>query len=384
MGCDRSLWNPTSALVLPFIAASIFPSNVEAQDRPFPIGGGQDVEALTQEDARELQITGFAVGNYAYAARTGENSFAASKIALSLFRELSDHVWMFGQLTTALEEPEEEGGDPVTEIEIDNLLVNLTPPGANNLSLSFGKFDVPLGFERDDEPLNLQPTTSFNFELARPAKMVGLVGRWAMSPQVGLTLLAGNGWDSQIDPNKHKTGGMRLGVLPTQQVSLGLGGMYGNEGEEDETTGRYLLSFDYAFQPTAAWIIGGEANWGGDREALETGGDAQWYGATMTVFHRFVRRFGAVARAEVLRDRDGARTGDPQTLTSYTLAPLYFIGTGREGIFANIEHTTFRIPRLQARAEARLDHSSEPVFTDSDGNPDTWDLHFVFQIVATF
>lgn len=59
------------------------------------------------------------------------------------------------------------GGDPVTEI--DNLLVNLTLPGMSDLSLSFGKFDIPLGFERDDEPLNLQPTTSFHFELARPA-----------------------------------------------------------------------------------------------------------------------------------------------------------------------------------------------------------------------
>ena len=384
MSLARHRRQPTGALILPVIATLLLAAPARAQDRPLPLGEGQDLQELTGEAGHELQITGFAVGNYSYAGRTRENSFAASKIALSLFRELSDHVWIFGQLTTALEDPEEEGGDPVTEIEIDNLLVNLTPPGLSNLSLSFGKFDIPLGFERDDEPLNLQPTTSFNFELGRPAKMVGVVGRWALSPQADLTVMGGNGWNSEIDPNELKTGGVRLGVLPSEHVSLGLGGMFGNEGAEDETTERYLLSFDYAVQPASTWIIGGEANWGGDHDAAPGGGDAQWYGATMTLFHRLVRRFGVVARAEVLRDRDGARTGVPQTLTSYTLAPLYFLGTGREGIFANVEHTTFRIPRLQVRAEARLDHSSEPVFADGDGNPDTWDLNFVFQIVATF
>jgi hypothetical protein len=72
-----------------------------------------------------------------------------------------------------------------------------------------------------------------------------------------------------------------------------------------------------------------------------------------------------------------------QTLQSLTLSPVYLLGTGREGIFANVEHTTFRIPRLQIRLEARLDHSSEPVFEGTDG-VDTWALRYLVQFVTTF
>src|SRR2546430_5840209 len=32
-------------------------------------------------------------------------------------------------------------------------------------TVAFGRFDSPIGFERDDEPLNLIPTNSFNFTL---------------------------------------------------------------------------------------------------------------------------------------------------------------------------------------------------------------------------
>ncbi|HEY9016051.1 MAG TPA: hypothetical protein VIM84_13435, partial [Gemmatimonadales bacterium] len=130
-----------------------------------PIELGNQPEDLGEIDRFSLQITGFGVGDYAYFGRTGENSFAASKVAVALFREITDNAYIFGQLTTALEEPEEPGGEPVTEIEIDNLLFSWVPPGASNLALNVGKLDLPIGFERDDEPLNFLVSPSYNFEL---------------------------------------------------------------------------------------------------------------------------------------------------------------------------------------------------------------------------
>ncbi len=113
---------------------------------------------------------------------------------------------------------EEEGGEGVvTEIEIDNFIVNFTPPGATGVSLSLGKCDSPLGFERDDEPLNLQSTTSFNFEFGRPIKFVGLGGRWNISPRIDLLAMVTNGWESQIDPNSEgplRRVGAALGLMP--------------------------------------------------------------------------------------------------------------------------------------------------------------------------
>jgi len=380
-------WGRALPLLAAFAVTGALPRALCAQDVPIDLGrtSGQSLDDLTGEDRFPLQITGFGVGDYSYDQRSGDNTARAGKLAVAFFREVSERVWFFGQLTTALASGgEAAAGDEVpTEIEIDNLLVNFTPGGASGVSLSFGKFDVPVGFERDDEPLNFQATPSYNFELARPAKMVGLVGRWAVSPQVDLTAMAGNGWDAQLDLNHGKTAGLRLGLIPTEHTSFGVSGLLGGEGEAGDVHDRYLLSADYALEPGRGWILAGEANFGGDRGVLENGGDARWYGATLTVFRRLSEHVGATLRGETFRDRDGARTGEAQALRSLTFSPIVFVGTGREGIFANVEHTTFRIPRFQLRAEARLDHSSEPVFGGA-GGPHDWAMRYVLQVVTTF
>ncbi len=353
----------------------------DTTDRPIDLGSQS--EDLGEIDRFPLQLTGFGVGSYSYAGRTGENSFAASKVALAAFREITAHTYLFGQLTTALEEPEDGEGDLVTEIEIDNLLISLVPPGASNVAVNFGKLDLPIGFERDDEPLNFLVTPSFNFELGRPVKMVGLEGTWTASPGFAVSGFVFNGWGTDLEPNHGKTGGLRLEALPAAGVTLGLSGLYGAEGEQGETNDRYLLTFDYAVQPTWDWIVAGEANLGGDRGVMPDGSDAAWRGAMLTAVHRFGRHWGVAARAEVFRDADGARTGTTQTLESYSIAPLYSLGVGREGIFANVQHTTFRIPRLQLRGEVRFNHSSAPVF-ETGSEPDTWNVEYRLQFVTTF
>jgi len=348
--------------------------------------GSQGLDALTGEGSAPLQITGFGVGDYAYAGRTAENSFLAGKLAVSLFSEIGESLWFFGQLTTALstEEDGADGGDEVpTEIEIDNLIVNFTPPGATNVNFSFGKLDAPIGFERDDEPLNFLPTESFNFEYARPAKVVGLIGRWNVTPAFDLSGWVANGWNSQVDPNHGKTVALSAGLRPTGNTSFSLAGMYGPEGDEGDTLDRYLLTLAYAFQPTPDFVVGGEANYGGDRHALSDETDAVWYGGLLTLFGRFSTHLGGAVRGEVFRDRDGARTGVAQTLESITVTPVYFLGTGRQGIFANVEHTTFRIPRFQIRAGIRYNHSDEPFFEASDGES-TWDIIYLAELVITF
>jgi len=333
-------------------------------------------------DRFPLQITGFGIGDYSYSGRTGANSFSASKIGLGAFREITQHAYVYGQLTTALEAGE-AGAEPTTETEIDALLVSLVVPGASSLSLTFGKLDAPVGFERDDEPLNFLATTSFNFELARPTKMVGLQSTWTASPALALSALLFNGWNSDIDPNKGKTGGLRLDLLPSEKVSLGVTGLYGVEGDQGATNPRYLVNVDYAFQPAWNWVIAGEASLGGDRDVLPTGGNATWKGGMITAYHRFNRHLGLAARAEVLKDSDGARTGTAQTIESYSIAPQYSLGVGRDGIFANVSHTRIRIPRFQLRGEVRVNHSDLAFFETASGM-DNWNIEYRLQLVTTF
>ena len=64
-----------------------------------PSGNAQPV---TGEEEHQLSITGFGVGEYTYDGKTHDNSFAAGKVAVALFRELTDNLYVFGQLTTSI------------------------------------------------------------------------------------------------------------------------------------------------------------------------------------------------------------------------------------------------------------------------------------------
>jgi hypothetical protein len=352
-------------------------STTNAGDVPISLDGG---DPLGDRSGAGLAVTGFGVAGYQYDARTSDNSFGAGKLAVGLFRELGDYTYVYGQLTTALSG---EGEEAETETEIDNLLISTSLPGASAVSFTLGKLDLPIGFERDDEPLQFLASPSYNFELARPVKMVGVMGAWSATPQLRLAGFLFNGWDDEGESNHGKTVGARAGFLPLSGLSLGVSGLYGAEGEAGDTHNRFLLDADYAWQPSWDWILAGEANWGGDREIQEDGSDATWSGAMLALLHQFTGHVGVVARAEVFKDRDGARTGVPQTLTSYSLAPLFSMGVGRDGMFANVEHTTFRIPRLQLRLEARLNHSTVPVFETSDG-VSQWGTELRASAVTTF
>src|SRR6267143_3347489 len=123
-------------------------------------------DAKLETETNPLVLSGFAVGLGSYDRNLAQSTALGSKLALSIFRPWSDQLYFFGQLTTHLEAA--DSGPPTTAIEIDNLIINWTPARLSTLSLSFGRFDAPIGFERDDEPLNLIPTTSFTFENARP------------------------------------------------------------------------------------------------------------------------------------------------------------------------------------------------------------------------
>jgi hypothetical protein len=332
------------------------------------------------EESRSVTVTGFAVGSWSWDRNMRTNTFTGSKLAVSLFRPWSDYLYLFGQLTTSLGQ-DEATGEPTTEIEIDNLIVSWTPPGASALNLSFGRFDAPIGFERDDEPLNLLPTNSFNFELARPSKLTGLIARYTGSPRWGATVYAANGWDAPIDDNRGKTVGARVDLLPTEGVAIGLNGLYGPEVPGTDAQQRTLLSADATLQPVPELIIGAEGNVG---RQLTGATAAKWSGVAATVFYRLGTTFGLSVRAETLRDRDGLVSGTPQTLRSLTISPWYFYREASEGIFSNIEHTTFHLPGFSVRPALRFDHSDVPVFDTESGIPRTTAVTGIIELVYLF
>ena len=343
-----SIWKSTTRLVVLVAVLGGAGRRGAAQ------GGNGDLEEKTP-----LVVSGFAVGLGSYDRNLAQNTALGSKLALSIFRPWSDQLYFFGQLTTHLEQS--DSGPPETAIEIDNLIINWTPAHVTALTLSFGRFDAPIGFERDDEPLNLVPTTSFTFENARPVKFTGLMARYTLNPKISVLGLVANGWDQEADNNSGKTGGLKVQVFPTSRLAVAAGALYGPEADSTNGAQRTLITGDATWQPMQRLIVQAEAHHGSQQGTT-------WTGVVGEAFWRAGRSTGLTIRGEVMDDPDGARTGNAQKLSSVTISPWYFYREAQEGVFSNVEFTNFRLPAFSIRPALRIDHSTQPVFAKKDGS----------------
>jgi hypothetical protein len=328
---------------------------------------------LGEDPSRRLIINGFGVFSYDYNSNTGDNSFAPSALALSLYKGLSDHLSVFAQLTTARDAPSpfaaDAGAANDTETEIDNLQLRYVPSLASGLDITVGKFDSPLAIERDDAPLNFQATSSFTFDFARPVKFSGIAVHDALSPHFELWAIAANGWDNDVDNNQAKTGALYGLWSPSLAAHIGLGVIYG--GEKDGVSGdsRRTGVLTLLFQPTESLVWGGETVSGSEPGAALDGTTAQWFAQTLFAHQRFGAHWAATLRLDYLDDRDGSRTGVRQVLSSVTLSPQYLIGGGFYGLFRYLEHTTLRLPETAVRLDLRYNHSTAAVFAAHAEDP---------------
>src|SRR5207249_3880635 len=260
---------------------------------------------VTFEEPQPVTVTGFAVGDASYDRVARSNTFTAGKIGVSLFKPVGE-AYLFAQLTTALE-------DGHTSTEIDNLLVSWTPQRANQWTLAFGRFDAPIGFERDDEPLNLIATNSFNFDFARPGKLTGVQLHYTASPRAEVWAVAANGWDAAVDNNRGKTALLRAQVVPIPWVTVGVTGVYGPERDSTDANQRSLLSGDLTID-RGRLILGAELNIGREQQG---GGNPTWRGAALTGCVRLA--YGARRGASVRLLAEGgpcSTTWDGQTFAS--------------------------------------------------------------------
>jgi hypothetical protein len=311
-------------------------------------------------------ISGFGAAEYRYDFRTQANSFEGSTLAVSLFRPIGDRVSVFGQLTVARTAPspfagsEQNGAE--TSTEIDNLQVRWSALPESGLDVTAGKFDSPLGLERDDAPLKYVATDSFTFSFGRPVKFTGVQVHEAFSPKLEAYAILSNGWDSDRDENRAKTGALYAVWSPSLTVHAGLGVVEGAEKPGRTGDPRTTAIATVLVQQSDSWVYGEEFVWGHEPRSTPSGSAAEWYADMFFTHYRFGPHWGLTLRTEYFDDRDGSRTGVPQILRSATLSPQYRIGSGSFGVFRTLEHTTLSMPELVVRLDLRGDHSSRPVF----------------------
>ncbi|HZF12374.1 MAG TPA: outer membrane beta-barrel protein [Thermoanaerobaculia bacterium] len=345
------------------------PVSLAAPDR----SAGSSLFAIGDDPSRRLVINGFGVLSASYNDNTGDSSFDTSALALSLFKELSDQVSVFAQLTAArdsaspfLADQPPASRDVATDI--DNLQLRWQPSSASGFDVVVGKFDSPLAIERDDAPLNFQATSSFTFDFARPVKFTGVQVHDAFSPSFEGLAIVSNGADVDADNNQAKTAALYGLWSPSLAAHVGLGVIRGAEEDGTSRDPRTTVIATLLFQPAEHLVWGGETVVGGEPHAGLEGGSARWYSQMLFVHARCGPHWAGTVRVDGIDDRDGARTGTRQVLKSFTLSPQYLVGGSFYGIFRYLERTTLRLPELAIRLDLRYDRSTEPVFTSkADG-----------------
>jgi len=163
-------------------------------------------------------------------------------------------------------------------------------------------------------------------------------------------------------------------------LTIGVTGVAGPERDSSSGHPRALLSNDVTLQ-VGRVILGTEVNLGRERDTPGT--DFTWTGAAATGFARLGRRWGLTARFDYLDDRDGV-LGAGTILQSLTAGPIWFFRSGQEGIFSNIEHTTFHLLQVGIRAAIRLDRAHAPFFVDANGARQRTDTRAVLELVYLF
>jgi hypothetical protein len=329
--------------------------------------------SLGDDPNRRLIINGFGALGASFNNNTGESSIESSALALSLFKELSDQVSIFAQLTAsrASASPflaDQPQGSRDINTDIDNLQLRWQPVSTSGFDLVVGKFDSPLAIERDDAPLNFQATSSFTFDFARPVKFTGIQVHDAFSPSFEGFAIVSNGADLDTDNNKSKTAALYGLWSPSLAAHIGLGVIRGAEKNGTSSDPRTTVVATLLFQPAERFVWGGETVAGNEPQAGIDGGSARWYSQMLFVHARFGPHWAGTVRVDGIDDRDGARTGIPQVLKSFTVSPQYLVGGSFYGIFRYLERTTLRLPELAIRLDLRYDRSTVPVFTsNADG-----------------
>ncbi|MGD0991525.1 MAG: porin [Gemmatimonadales bacterium] len=241
------------------------------------------------------------------------------------------------------------------DFDFHQAFVSFVAPVGSGLRLDAGKFVTGLGYEVIEgyDGWNDNASHSFLFGYAIPYTHTGVRASYAFSPVVSTMLMVANGWDDVEDNNRGKTVHLQLALAPSSRLAITLNGIAGPEQNNDDVHYRDVLDVVATWKPADHLSLGVNGDWGRETAAAPGGLMAVWTGAAgyLRLSHKEV---SLSLRAERFADRDGARTGTPQTLSEITVTPELRLG-----------------PSCLLRSDLRLDTSDHAVFERSSGTVKT-------------
>jgi hypothetical protein len=205
-------------------------------------------------------------------------------------------------------------GSTSDEFDLQQAYINLNLPWGN---FSIGKFVTLLGYEVIESWDNLNTSRSYLFGYAIPFTHTGILGNWKLSGALDLSLGLVNGWDNFDDNNDAKTVLGRIGINPTDRLSIGVTGIYGAEQASDNGSQRGVVDLVATLQAMDRLTLGLNYDYGTEEFALAK--DVYWSGLAGYLHYQINDFWGIALRAEFFEDKGGSRTGTAQELWEATL-----------------------------------------------------------------
>ncbi len=176
-----------------------------------------------------------------------------------------------------------------------------------------------------------------------------------------------NGWDVVKDNNGALSYMGRIGYAPDDKTSIGLVGYGGPEESNNTRDWRYgvnLVASRKLTDKLTAWVQGDYGREDANAALPIPTKDAEWYAGGLWLTYDCCDMVGVAARADYLKDKDGARTsGSPFT------SP-FPANTGQDLSSFTLTLNIKPVKNLQVRPEVRWDHSSGHLFGTSAGATD--------------
>lgn len=234
---------------------------------------------------------------------------------------------------------------------------------SDKVGLTIGQYGTHIGYELIDAPLNFNYSLSYLFGNG-PFYHTGAKLDFALSETVGVMVGVVNGWDALTDFNEKKSLTAQFSISPSEEFSLYLnwigGDEYGGESVFGDTEGSYTSLFDLttSYQASDAFLIGLNAAYGSFKSGADSpilgdfhSDDATWAGAAVYLNYATSETFAIGLRGEHFSDPDGVRYAGPLEVTALTFTGDIKLAGGN----------------FMIKPEIRMDFAKEEFFEDSDG-----------------
>lgn len=383
----------------------------DLKDKSITLGNLKPLKLQGQsydDRAFKTMIRGYAVTSYKYndngvdegsvnEALFGQDpaqtkNFSVGKVEIGFTKRYSNYAWVNAAVEVS---QKHENGATVTDTELDVGQINLVAPIGNGLRFSLGKFNSPVSFEQEDDPLKFQSSTSLAFQFASPVKMAGLQVFYPIAINLDVQAIVFNGWNQDGDNNDSKSFALQVGYAPKTWINTRFSYIYGAEQDNNDGDARQVFDAVATLTPFKDFILGLEGAYGRDKNLSTTnpGQDAEWLSGQATIHYDWFKNFGTTVRYSFFDDKDGrpdVQNSQPRTMNEITFAPVFHLSPDFLGYlgWGTISQTQHLLSALDLRFEYRYDWINESnanaFFQNSTGGGESKRNQFVAELVALF